>query len=175
MTAAFPPAGKTILRRSRTYPGAKKDTPWGDIAVKVNGKAFIFMGMTEGEFSMTVKLPSSGLVALNLPFASPTGYGLGKAGWVSARFPLKSEVPVAVPVHAVGRRRIFYDVSHVLLLGAPIQIGAVPHVVDAPIAKHERIRDRVGIDVAAIEQRPLHTAAAVGAAARRHPRVAPRT
>jgi predicted DNA-binding protein (MmcQ/YjbR family) len=68
--------------------------PWGDIAVKVNGKAFIFMGMTEGEFSMSVKLPSSGLVVLNLPFASPTGYGLGKAGWVTARFKRGQKIPV---------------------------------------------------------------------------------
>ena len=94
MPVTLPPAGKTILRRALAYPDAKKDMPWGDIAVKVNGKAFIFMGMTEGEFSMTVKLPSSGLVVLNLPFARPTGYGLGKAGWVTARFKRGQKIPV---------------------------------------------------------------------------------
>jgi predicted DNA-binding protein (MmcQ/YjbR family) len=94
VTPTLPPAGRTILRRALAYPGAKKEMPWGDIAVKVNGKAFIFMGMTDGEFGLSVKLPSSGLVALNLSFASPTGYGLGKAGWVSARFKKSAKIPV---------------------------------------------------------------------------------
>ncbi len=35
---------------------------------------------------MSVKLPHSALEALEEPFTSPTGYGLGKSGWVSAGF-----------------------------------------------------------------------------------------
>ena len=34
------------------------------------------------------------MVALDLPFASPTGYGLGKSGWVTARFSAGEDVPV---------------------------------------------------------------------------------
>ena len=41
-------------------------------------------------------LPSSGGVALKLPFASPTEYGLGRSGWVSARFPRGARVPLDV-------------------------------------------------------------------------------
>ena len=35
----------------------------------------------------------SGEMALMLPFVKPTGYGLGKAGWVSARFGAKDAIP----------------------------------------------------------------------------------
>jgi hypothetical protein len=45
-------------------------------------------------FSLSAKLPSSRDVALKLPFASPTHYGLGKSGWVTATFPRKSNVPL---------------------------------------------------------------------------------
>lgn len=34
---------------------------------------------------MTVKLPVSAEMALSLPWVEPTGYGLGKSGWVTAR------------------------------------------------------------------------------------------
>ena len=40
------------------------------------------------------KLPLSGRVALTFPFASPTGYGLGKSGWVSARFGDADDIPL---------------------------------------------------------------------------------
>ncbi len=39
-----------------------------------------------GGIGLSVKLPASREEALELPFARPTGYGLGKAGWVSADF-----------------------------------------------------------------------------------------
>jgi hypothetical protein len=55
--------------------------------VKVGKKVFVFMGMPDGGgLGLSVKLPHSGTMALMFPFATPTGYGLGKSGWVSARF-----------------------------------------------------------------------------------------
>jgi hypothetical protein len=33
-----------------------------------------------------VKLPVSAEMALTLPYVTPSGYGLGRAGWVTARF-----------------------------------------------------------------------------------------
>ena len=33
-------------------------------------------------------------MALTLPFTSPTGYGLGRAGWVTARFAAGDDVPI---------------------------------------------------------------------------------
>lgn len=42
------------------------------------------------EFGLTY--PNSSATVVNLPFAKPTGYGLGKAGWVTVEF--ADEVPV---------------------------------------------------------------------------------
>ncbi|MFO0668994.1 MAG: MmcQ/YjbR family DNA-binding protein [Polyangiaceae bacterium] len=68
------------------YPEAHEDFPWGERVIKVRGKIFVFMGLTEdGALSLTTKLPHSRDIVLTLPFAKPTAYGLGKSGWVSAR------------------------------------------------------------------------------------------
>ena len=77
-----------------TYPDTKEDFPWGETAIKVYGKVFLFMYLAKDALSLSVKLPVSGKIALALPFASPTGYGLGKSGWVTARFAAKDAVPV---------------------------------------------------------------------------------
>ena len=77
-----------------SYPGAYEEFPWGEVAVKVNGKAFMFMHAGGGQLSMSCKLPRSHEVAQMLPFASPTGYGLGKSGWVTSRFGPRDEAPL---------------------------------------------------------------------------------
>jgi predicted DNA-binding protein (MmcQ/YjbR family) len=78
------------------FPGATEEFPWGERVVKVARKVFVFLGSAEGArgVGLSVKLPTSHLAALGLPFTSPTGYGLGKSGWVSARFEPGEEVPV---------------------------------------------------------------------------------
>lgn len=77
------------------YPEAYEDHPWGDTVFKVKGKVFVFLGAAEsGDFGISTKLPLSNAVALMLPFAEPTRYGLGKSGWVSARFGPKDEIPL---------------------------------------------------------------------------------
>ncbi len=76
------------------FPETHEDFPWGHRALKVKKKAFVFMALDGSGLSLSVKLPQSGLVALSLPFASPTGYGLGKSGWVSASFTRADDVPV---------------------------------------------------------------------------------
>ena len=78
-----------------SYPGAHEEFPWGERVVKVKGKVFVFLGR-EDPIGISVKLPQSRLMALALPFASPTGYGLGKAGWVTAQFGPKEKPPVDV-------------------------------------------------------------------------------
>jgi predicted DNA-binding protein (MmcQ/YjbR family) len=80
------------------FPEAHEDRPWGHIAVKVKKKAFVFLGGDKGakELSLSVKLPQSRDMAADLPFAEPTGYGLGKSGWVTARFEKVSDVPVGL-------------------------------------------------------------------------------
>jgi predicted DNA-binding protein (MmcQ/YjbR family) len=70
------------------FPGAQEDHPWGETVIKVRNKVFVFLGTLkdDGSLGLSVKLPASGGEALSLPFCAPTGYGLGKHGWVSARF-----------------------------------------------------------------------------------------
>ncbi|HUP61595.1 MAG TPA: MmcQ/YjbR family DNA-binding protein [Thermoanaerobaculia bacterium] len=79
-----------------TFPEAHEDFPWGHRAIKVKGKAFVFLGgeKNEKELSLSLKLPQSRDMAVDLPFAEPTGYGLGKSGWVSASFTNASKVPM---------------------------------------------------------------------------------
>lgn len=79
------------------YPGAFEDHPWGETVMKVNKKVFLFLGHPEGGaggVSLSVKLPESGPGVLSEPFTSPTGYGLGRAGWVTASFREGSPVPL---------------------------------------------------------------------------------
>lgn len=81
------------------FPGAIEDFPWGERVAKVNGKVFVFLGadpVEGGGIGLSVKLPASGQEALELPFAEPTGYGLGKSGWVSARFSATDRPPVEI-------------------------------------------------------------------------------
>jgi predicted DNA-binding protein (MmcQ/YjbR family) len=77
-----------------SFPEAYEEFPWGDRAIKVKGKVFVFMGASDAGFGMSTKLPESAGAALTLPFASPTPYGLGKSGWVSARFEPGQQPPV---------------------------------------------------------------------------------
>jgi predicted DNA-binding protein (MmcQ/YjbR family) len=88
-------AAETALRsHALAKPAATEHFPWGERAIKVNGKVFLFMSAEAPGLSLSVKLPATHGVALMLPFAEPTGYGLGKAGWVSARFEPAEEPPI---------------------------------------------------------------------------------
>jgi predicted DNA-binding protein (MmcQ/YjbR family) len=81
----------SIMAELRTFgltlPGAHTKTPWpGHLDLAIKGKTFAFMS-TDGEpFSITCKLPENSVAALMFPFAAPAAYGLGKSGWVNARF-----------------------------------------------------------------------------------------
>jgi predicted DNA-binding protein (MmcQ/YjbR family) len=82
-----------LRRWALAYPQTVEDFPWGHSAFKVKGKTFLFLFHQDGLLSLSVKLPVSGPTALTLPFASPTEYGLGKSGWVTARFGAGDDVP----------------------------------------------------------------------------------
>jgi len=76
-------------------PGAHEDFPWGERAWKVDGKVFVFCGREEDladKLSFSVKLKHTAVDVLDRPEARPTGYGLGRHGWVSFTFPA-GEVP----------------------------------------------------------------------------------
>lgn len=83
-----------IARRAAAFPLVTEDQPWGHRAFKVKGKTFLFLATDSSGLSISVKLPDSGVMALELPFAEPTGYGLGKSGWVSARWSSGKAIPL---------------------------------------------------------------------------------
>jgi predicted DNA-binding protein (MmcQ/YjbR family) len=77
------------------YPGAHTKSPWpGHLDLAVNDKTFAYLSIEGEPFGISCKLPQSAEVALMLPFCTPTAYGLGKSGWVSAKFPEKKPLPV---------------------------------------------------------------------------------
>jgi predicted DNA-binding protein (MmcQ/YjbR family) len=71
------------------FPEAVEEFPWDEPVVKVRKKIFVFMGSAPNDtrVGISVKLPQSGAEALSFPWCEPTGYGLGKAGWVSVHVP----------------------------------------------------------------------------------------
>lgn len=113
--AARPAKGKTAARPAKkklsgglagraealraaalALPEAREDFPWGHCAFKVGRKIFAVTSLEEGELRLSVKLPASGAFALMQPWAQPTGYGLGRSGWVSASFRKASGVPLGL-------------------------------------------------------------------------------
>jgi len=76
---------RRLLRFALTLPGAYEDHPWGEDVAKVGRKVFVFLGTDRdpSSYGMSVKLDASHEQALAVPGAAPTGYGLGRAGWVS--------------------------------------------------------------------------------------------
>ena len=92
--AAFAKAELALRDYALSFPETHEDFPWGHRALKVRGKGFLFMGGDEKVFSLSVKLPTSRDGVLLLPFASPTAYGLGRSGWVTAQFTRKDKIPL---------------------------------------------------------------------------------
>jgi predicted DNA-binding protein (MmcQ/YjbR family) len=77
------------------YPGAHLKSPWpGHLDLAVKDKTFAYLSIEGEPFGISCKLPQSNAVALLLPFTEPTSYGLGKSGWVSAKFPPGKKPPV---------------------------------------------------------------------------------
>jgi predicted DNA-binding protein (MmcQ/YjbR family) len=73
-----------LRKYALTFPGAFEDTPWdSSVVTKVGKKIFVFFGSPESP-AISVKLPDSAEMARSVvPGATPTGYGLGRHGWVS--------------------------------------------------------------------------------------------
>jgi predicted DNA-binding protein (MmcQ/YjbR family) len=83
-----------LAKIALTYPDVTEDHPWGERAFKIKGKVFLFLSRHEGRLNATVKLPQSNAYALTQPFAKPTGYNMGKHGWVTNRFVNPNDVPL---------------------------------------------------------------------------------
>jgi predicted DNA-binding protein (MmcQ/YjbR family) len=78
---------ENLLAFALSLPEAYEDHPWDETVAKVGRKVFVFFGGTPG--LMTVKLEESHGHALSVEGVAPSGYGLGKSGWVN--------VPVDAP------------------------------------------------------------------------------
>ena len=86
-----------LRRFGLRFPGAHIKSPWPNhIDLAVNDKTFSYLSVEGEPLSISAKLPATCGIALELPFAKPTGYGLGRSGWVTASFALTESPPVEV-------------------------------------------------------------------------------
>ena len=82
-----------IRAHGLAFPGAHSKRPWpGHDDLAVNDKTFAYLSAAGEPFSVSCKLPYTHEVALDLSFAKPTGYGLGRSGWVTFE-PAPGEMP----------------------------------------------------------------------------------
>ncbi len=72
-----------LLSFALALPEAVEDHPWNETVAKVRKKVFVFFGGDPSRDRITVKLVESHGHALSIEGAEPSGYGLGKAGWVT--------------------------------------------------------------------------------------------
>jgi predicted DNA-binding protein (MmcQ/YjbR family) len=79
-------AFEALRKHGLGFPEVTEDFPWGHTALKVRNKTFVWLDETDGNLSMTAKLPVSRDFALVFDFAEPAGYGLGRSGWITCRF-----------------------------------------------------------------------------------------
>jgi predicted DNA-binding protein (MmcQ/YjbR family) len=96
-------AREKVLAFALSLPQTVEEHPWGEDVVKVRGKIFVFVGAA-GSRRISVKLAESHAHALAVDGAEPTGYGLGKAGWVT--------VPVRGPGVSLGVLRDWVEESY---------------------------------------------------------------
>ena len=86
---------RALKKHALAFPEAYEDHPWGESVAKVNKKIFVFFGIVRKDvLSLGVKLPQEGEFARSLPNVEPSGYGLGKAGWVNATYGPDDDPPV---------------------------------------------------------------------------------
>lgn len=88
-----------IARELRKFalglPEAWEDFPWEHRVAKVRKKIFAFIDNDGNkQLNITVKLPVSGDDAIEMEQCELTGYGLGKAGWITARFGTKDKIDI---------------------------------------------------------------------------------
>jgi predicted DNA-binding protein (MmcQ/YjbR family) len=109
--------GEAALRRyALGFPEAYEEFPWGERAIKVNKKIFLGLHRDSQELRVTTKLPHSYGAALLAPFAKPTGYNLGKSGWVTSSFGKGDSPPYDIlkswideSYRAIAPRRLLKD------------------------------------------------------------------
>ncbi len=97
MSEEISQAHEKLKAYALSLPGAQEEFPWGESVIKVNKKIFVFLGMPENldkGLYLGVKLPETSVYAVMMPFVKPSGYGLGKHGWIDAQFGPGDSVPL---------------------------------------------------------------------------------
>jgi predicted DNA-binding protein (MmcQ/YjbR family) len=90
-------ACETVRQFGLTLPESWEDYPWEHRALKVRKKVFVFLpneASLDTGFNLSLKLKASHEDAMEEDFTTPTGYGMGRHGWVSAAFKPDDEVDV---------------------------------------------------------------------------------
>ena len=97
MTTGPNEAADALRAFGLTYPEVSLKSPWpGHADLAVRDKTFAYLSKAGDPFSLSVKLPFSASEALEMGFTTPTGYGLGKSGWVTASWPSDVADPMAL-------------------------------------------------------------------------------
>ena len=78
---------RALRRYALSFPGATEDFPF-------RGQEQTGSGLKS--LSRRSRSDRRGRKTLDLPFAKPTGYGLGKLGWVSVTFQAKDRLPLEI-------------------------------------------------------------------------------
>ena len=77
-------AAEALRAFGLTYPETHLKSPWpGHADLAVRDKTFAYLSAAGDPFSLSCKLTFTAAEARELSFVTPTGYGLGKSGWVS--------------------------------------------------------------------------------------------
>jgi predicted DNA-binding protein (MmcQ/YjbR family) len=127
---------EAILREfALEFPGTHEDFPWGHRAIKIGKKAFVFLVADGDGLSLSLKLTTSHTNALDQTFAVPTGYGLGKSGWVTATFAPHEEPPLEM-------LRAWIDESFRAIAPKTVVKGLGGAATDAKVAKPARKAQR---------------------------------
>jgi DNA-binding transcriptional ArsR family regulator len=91
--SAAPP--ETVLRNiALAYPEAREEVSSGERVILVRNRPFMLLRAEAGGLTLSARLPNTRAVALELPFAEPVRYRLGKSDWVVARFGPGDEPPL---------------------------------------------------------------------------------
>lgn len=101
MTTPTHEAVATLREFALSFPQAYEDHPWDESVIKVNKKIFVFFGMeaeVDKRLQVGMKLPHTGAYAVQMPFVTPSGYNLGKSGWVTVQIPADSYPAADLPL-----------------------------------------------------------------------------
>lgn len=116
--AGLKQAFNQLRTKALAYPETREDHPWGESAIKVKGKTFVFMRVDKTSMGLSLKLPRSREFALEYSFTRPTSYGLGKSGWVTAEFTSKENPPLDIleawieeSFHAIAPKKLSATLS----------------------------------------------------------------